>query len=276
MRRNHPSIPFAAGAAFRRRGPSLCRRLSARQRLGHTPPGPAPTASGRSGTARSRDQTSVAPVGTRPVSENRQSAMSSLRASAHDHHPADPSTGPRSALVEPLAERAIRLIAQPAPRHLDELCPDPCWTVAADPLVALRVSARPRGWRHTDPAREFATIAEPVPSIYSIVPPNDGSALRHGHHFEPVDFVIDHGRGHHDAYSAGSCQRTYARAYGCRQRPRRHREELIESERRWSGREAFVTMMQTADLGQGNDRSRPGRLNGSSIRCVLADRQVGP
>ena len=50
-----------------------------------------------------------------------------------------------------------------------------------------------------------------VPSIYSIVPPNDGSALRHGHHFEPVDFVIDHGRGHHDAYSAGSCQRAYAR-----------------------------------------------------------------
>ena len=35
-------------------------------------------------------------------------------------------------------------------------------TVAADPLVALRVSARPRGWRHTDPAREFATIAEPA------------------------------------------------------------------------------------------------------------------
>ena len=118
--------------------------------------------------------------------------------------------------------------------------------------------------------------APPVPSIYSIVPPNDGSALRHGHHFEPVDFVIDHGRGHHDAYSAGSCQRTYARACGCRQRPRRHREELIESERRWSGREAFVTMMQTADLGQGNDRSGPGRLNGSSIRCVLAERQVGP
>ena len=115
-----------------------------------------------------------------------------------------------------------------------------------------------------------------VPSIYSIVPPNDGSALRHGHHFEPVDFVIDHGRGHHDAYSAGSCQRIYARACGCRQRTRCHREELIESERGWSGREAFVTMMQTADLGQGNDRSRPGRLNGSSIRCVLAERQVGP
>ena len=119
-------------------------------------------------------------------------------------------------------------------------------------------------------------VRRPVPSIYSIVPPNDGSALRHGHHFEPVDFVIDHGRGHHDAYSAGSCQRTYARACGCRQRPRCHREELIESERGWSGREAFVTMMQTADLGQGNDRSGPGRLNGSSIRCVLAERQVGP
>ena len=119
-------------------------------------------------------------------------------------------------------------------------------------------------------------LADAVPSIYSIVPPNDGSALRHGHHFEPVDFVIDHGRGHHDAYSAGSCQRTYARACGCRQRPRCHREELIESEPGWSGREAFVTMMQTADLGQGNDRSGPGRLNGSSIRGVLAERQVGP
>ena len=102
------------------------------------------------------------------------------------------------------------------------------------------------------------------------------TTLRHGHHFEPVDFVIDHGRGHHDAYSAGSCQRTYARACGCPQRPRCHREELIETERGWSGREAFVTMMQTADLGQGNDRSGPGRLNGSSIRCVLAERQVGP
>ena len=138
--------------------------------------------------------------------------------------------------------------------------------------------SRRRPWEMEKPSFKSSPWIRgaPVPSIYSIVPPNDGSALRHGHHFEPVDFVIDHGRGHHDAYSAGSCQRTYARACGCRQRPRRHREELIESERGWSGREAFVTMMQTADLGQGNDRSRPGRLNGSSIRCVLAERQVGP
>ena len=130
-------------------------------------------------------------------------------------------------------------------------------------------------YRELDDALGLTALAG-VPSIYSIVPPNDGSALRHGHHFEPVDFVIDHGRGHHDAYSAGSCQRTYAGACGCRQRPPRHRETLIKSERGWSGREAFVTMMQTADLGQGNDRSGPGRLNGSSIRCVLAERQVGP
>ena len=47
-----------------------------------------------------------------------------------------------------------------------------------------------------------------VPSIYSIGPPNGGSALRHGHHFEPADFEIDQGRGHHDAHSAESCQRT--------------------------------------------------------------------
>ena len=66
-----------------------------------------------------------------------------------------------------------------------------------------------------EPVRNGRFNGSVVPSIYSIVPPNDGSALRHGHHFEPVDFVIDHGRGHHDAYSAGSCQRTYARACEC-------------------------------------------------------------
>ena len=140
-----------------------------------------------------------------------------------------------------------------------------------------RVLRNVRFWLQADiPSMPKVSPLSAVPSIYSIVPPNDGSALRHGHHFEPVNFVIDHGRGRHDAHSIGSCQRTYARACGCRQRPRRHREELIESERGWSGREAFVTMMQTADLGQGNDRSGPGRLNGSSIRCVLAERQVGP
>ena len=147
MRRKHPSIPLAAGAAFRRRGPSLGRRVSARKSLGHSPPGPAPAASGPSGTARSRDQTSLAPVGTRPVSENRQSANEQLAGERHDHHPADPPAGSGSALVEPLAERAIRLIAQPAPRHLDELCPDSCWTVAADPLVALRSSPGHASWR---------------------------------------------------------------------------------------------------------------------------------
>ena len=80
--RIRPSIPLAAGAAFRRRGPSDDRRFPARLLLGHSPPGPAPTASGRTGRARSRGQTSLAPVGTRPVSENRQRAMSSLRARA--------------------------------------------------------------------------------------------------------------------------------------------------------------------------------------------------
>ena len=163
------------------------------------------------------------------------------------------------------------------PSHLFHLWQKP-WNFASPPdtlsgMHKIIEIFADRAALHTE---ILALRQQVVPSIYSIVPPNDGSALRHGHHFEPVDFVIDHGRGRHDAYSAGSCQRTYARACGCRQRPRRHREELIESERGWSGREAFVTMMQTADLGQGNDRSGPGRLNGSSIRCVLADRQVGP
>ena len=82
VRRIRPSIPLAAGTAFRRRDPSTSRHLSAQPASGRSPPGPAPTASGRTGTMRSHDQTSLAPVGTRPVSENRQRAMSSLRTSA--------------------------------------------------------------------------------------------------------------------------------------------------------------------------------------------------
>ena len=143
------------------------------------------------------------------------------------------------------------------------------WVVIEPHLPPAHGTGRPRSWPMREIVNGIFYVMRagcpwrllprdlPVPSIYSTVPPNDGSAPRHGHHFEPVDFVIDHGRGRHDAYSAGSCQRTYARACGCRQRPRRHREELIESERGWSGRKAFVTMMQTADLGQGNDRSGP-------------------
>ena len=82
MRRIRPPIPLAAGTAFRRRDPSTGRRLSALSMVGHSPPGPAPAASGRTGAVRSQDQASLAPVGTRPVSQNRQRAMSSLRASA--------------------------------------------------------------------------------------------------------------------------------------------------------------------------------------------------
>ncbi len=189
-----------------------------------------------------------------------------------------PGKGNDKGNVEGVVGYARRNFMTPLPRfaswdafngHLEEQCRNRQGNV-------LRGHRESIGERFVRDREALKRPLPAVPSIYSIVPPNDGSALRHGHHFEPVDFVIDHGRGHHDAYSAGSCQRTYARACGCRQRPRCHREELIQSERGWSGREAFVTMMQTADLGQGNDRSRPGRLNGSSIRCVLAERQVGP
>ena len=78
-------------------------------------------------------------------------------------------------------------------------------------MLTLTPNSGPGGSSPMRPQRWSCPSWPVVPSIYSIVPPNDGSALRHGHHFEPVDFVIDHGRGHHDAYSAGSCQRAYAR-----------------------------------------------------------------
>ena len=97
-----------------------------------------------------------------------------------------------------------------------------------------------------------------VPSIYSIVPPNDGSAVRHGHPFEPMDFKIVYGRGHHNACSAGSCQRTYARACGCRQRPRRHREKLIEAEWGWSRAAVGRERHPAGRLGVSVDHHRNG------------------
>ena len=41
-----------------------------------------------------------------------------------------------------------------------------------------------------------------------------------------------------DLRDGGECLCAAARACGCRQRPRRHRETLIKSGRGWSGREA--------------------------------------
>ena len=39
-------------------------------------------------------------------------------------------------------------------------------------------------WRRDSRYKPAADGEDAVPSIYSIVPLNDGSALRHGHHFE--------------------------------------------------------------------------------------------
>ena len=47
--RNRTPIPLAAGATFRGWGPSICRHLSARPAVGHSPPGPATAASGGDG-----------------------------------------------------------------------------------------------------------------------------------------------------------------------------------------------------------------------------------
>ena len=74
-----------------------------------------------------------------------------LAGERHHHHLAHPSSRARCALLEPRTERALGLISQPAPRQLDELSPDPCRTVAADPLVALGIPTRPGSGRQAGP-----------------------------------------------------------------------------------------------------------------------------
>ena len=82
-----------------------------------------------------------------------------LAGERHDHHSTDASPGSGGAFFEPLAKRAVGLMAQPAPRYLDEEGTDPGRTVAADPLIALHVPACPRGRRQPDPARELTAVA---------------------------------------------------------------------------------------------------------------------
>ena len=94
-----------------------------------------------------------------------------LAGERYDHHTTDSSPASRGSVFEPFAKRTVWLMAQPAPRHLNELSPDPGWTVTADPLVALRVPARPRGWRYANPTRELPAVAE---AGHCLLPPQRG------------------------------------------------------------------------------------------------------
>ena len=80
------SVPQSRMLRAQRSGrwdPSTSRRLSAQVMFGHTSARPSADHIRPDWIGISRvDQAHRAPIGTRPVSENRQSAMSSLRASA--------------------------------------------------------------------------------------------------------------------------------------------------------------------------------------------------
>ena len=157
-----PSLDPAcfAGATFRRRDPS-------------TQPASCSPTSGRSHATRP----SAGRV--RPVRELGVSGSGDARAGGHetgagiapegdqelagqryDHDPADPPSSVGGPGMEPPAERAVGLEADPAPCHLQKLGTDPGGSIAADPLVALDVAAGPRGWRQAGPACELAAVAE--------------------------------------------------------------------------------------------------------------------
>ena len=162
-RRIRAPIPHAAGATFREMGPiyipasfspgDVRSHIRPAQRRPH-PAGldwQIPCRSGAAGAH--RHETGLG----EPPQCNEQ-----LAGECHNHHPAYPAPGSCSALFEPFAKRTLRLVTQPAPRHLNKLSPDPGRTVAADSLVAFHRAARPRGWRHADPTRELPAVAEPA------------------------------------------------------------------------------------------------------------------
>ena len=95
VRRNHPSIPLAAGAAFRRRG-AISRSAS------FSPQEPRPHATRPSpGRVRPVWNTAVSRSDERGASRHETGLGEpperdeQLTGERYDHHPADPSTGPR-------------------------------------------------------------------------------------------------------------------------------------------------------------------------------------
>src|SRR6185437_14881358 len=63
-----------------------------------------------------------------------------LACHCHDHDLADAALGTAGAFVEPAAERAVRLEAQPAPGQLHHDPAHPCTAVLADPLLAFHAT----------------------------------------------------------------------------------------------------------------------------------------
>ena len=62
--------------------------------------------------------------------------------------------------LEPFGKITAGLISHPAPGHLDEIGPDPRWTVAAKSLVAFFVAARIRRRREAGPTRNLLAVAK--------------------------------------------------------------------------------------------------------------------
>ena len=153
--------PFYGSASF---SPVHGRPLTTRPSAGRVRPDWNSAVSGSGEPGACRHETGL----TEPPESDEQ-----LAGERYDHHTTDSSPASRGSVFEPFAKRAVWLMAQPAPRHLNELSPDPGWTVTADPLVALRVPARPRGWRYANPARELPAVAEPAIG-------NGGAKLVHG------------------------------------------------------------------------------------------------
>ena len=120
VRRNHPPIPLAAGTAFRRRGPSIDRRISSptlvrphatRPSAGRVRPDWNTAVSGSGDPGARRHETDLGEPPER---------YEKLAGKRYDHHPTDTSPAACGSLFKPFAQRTLGLMAQPAPRHLNE------------------------------------------------------------------------------------------------------------------------------------------------------------
>ena len=130
--------PFYGAASF---SPVHGRPLTTRPSAGRVRPDWNSAVSGSGEPGACRHETGL----TEPPESDEQ-----LAGERYDHHTTDSSPASRGSVFEPFAKRVIWLMAQPAPRHLNELSPDPTpagpsrlipWSRCVSPLaqgVAIR------------------------------------------------------------------------------------------------------------------------------------------
>jgi hypothetical protein len=98
-----------------------------------------------------------------------------LAGEGHNPDLAGPGATAREALVVPMGEGAVGLVAEPAPGDLDGQAADPAVAGSADAELVLRLAALVGRWRQAREGSDLLAVAEVAPGE-ELEPPGPGRA----------------------------------------------------------------------------------------------------